>query len=265
MDLKLDHIVHFINRHPVDAVHVWRNQGYHAVMGGSHEHWGTSNSLLYLNSEYIEFLSVENESIANNSDNPLISQLVMDLPKGEGLGQICFRTTNIEVIKQQLEQKGFQTFPIFNGSRKRQDGMTIKWKMLFIKEDRMLLFPFFIEWEQTDIERYNDLRNLKMLDLKLEKHTIQSIYYAAKDCEQTAKEWSHLFQLPLIEAIFDSNRALKTMGVQIGSTKIYFCEPLIEKGLVYDTLKKRGERPFQVHIHPLLRKEPFSLFGSCYN
>lgn len=265
MDIKLDHIVHFLNRHPIDAVHEWKKLGYHAVMGGSHEYWGTFNSLMYLSSAYIEFLAIENESIANHSNNLLISQLVKDLKNGEGIGQICFRTTNIEVIKQQLENNGYQTFPIFNGSRKRQDGKTIAWKMLFINEGSMLPYPFFIEWEQDDIERYNDLRNVGMIDSRLETYTIQTIYYAAQDCERVAKEWSQIFALPISEFIQDSNLNVKAMRVKIDSTEILFCEPLEKKGIVYDTLKTRGERPFQIITSPQLQKESFSLFGSCYN
>ncbi|WNS73521.1 VOC family protein [Bacillus sp. DTU_2020_1000418_1_SI_GHA_SEK_038] len=264
MELQLDHIVHFIKGSPKKAIDEWEKIGYQAVIGGSHEKWGTFNSLLYNSTSYIEFLAVEDEGIAQNSDNPLISQLVSDLHKGEGIGQICFRTNDILTVKNELEKKGCKTFPIFPGSRKRQDGSTIKWKMLFIKQESTLPSPFFIEWEQQDEDRYNELKKLGMVDQKLAKHQIQSINFACNNGEESAKEWSQLFDFPISHTEKDRESSLIKTTINCGTTKIIFCEPLDANGIVYDTLKLRGERPFLVQLEPELLTQPIFLFGSCY-
>ncbi|MEH7346857.1 VOC family protein [Bacillus sp. JJ1532] len=264
MELQLDHIVHFIKGDPKKAIEAWQKLGLQAVMGGSHEKWGTFNSLLYNSTSYIEFLAIENEEIAQNSDNPLITQLVSDLQREEGIGQICFRTTDILTVKKELEKKGCKTFPIFPGSRKRKDGSTIKWKMLFLNQESTLPLPFFIEWEQQDEDRFNELKNLGMMDQKLEKHRIQSISFACKNGEKSAKEWSGLFDFPITYTVNNSDSSTKKTTIDCGSTKIIFCEPLDEKGIIYNTLKLRGERPFSVQLVPEILTQPISLFGSHY-
>lgn len=165
MTLQIDHIVHFIHRHPKEIVDILKEKGFKAIMGGQHEHWGTYNSLLYSKKSYIEFLSVENKEVANKSDNPLIQQLTNFIKYGEGLGQVCFRTNNILQLKEMLIDQGYSTSKIINGSRKREDGKMIRWKMLFITDECELPYPFFIEWEQTDMERLKDLSEQGLIDI----------------------------------------------------------------------------------------------------
>ncbi|KAB2330236.1 VOC family protein [Cytobacillus depressus] len=264
MELQFDHIVHFIEGHPKKAIKEWQKQGIQGAMGGSHEKWGTYNSLLYARTSYIEFLAMENKVNAETCDNPLISQLVSDLHNGEGIGQICFRTTNIEKLKKELEEKGCSTLPIFPGSRKRQDGSIIHWKMLFIKGESTLPFPFFIEWGQSDEVRFKELKEMDMIDGKLEKHQIKSILFACRNAEQSASEWSRLFDFPIKSIGLDSVSSLKKATVLSGNTEIIFCEPLNEEGMIYHTLQSRGERPFSIQFGPQLFHGTFSLYGSFY-
>ncbi len=265
MDVKFDHLVHFLKNDPIEAVKKWAGLGYHTVIGGSHQYWGSMNSLLYLNSSYIEYLSIEDADKASHCDNPLISQLVSDIKKGEGFSQICFRTANLEKVKASLEEKGYTTFPIFNGSRKRKDGITIKWKMLFINENSELPSPFFIEWEQSDEERAKELKELKMVDPSLAENVIQSIFFAVNDCELAARKWARMFNLhPMAPPAIDSSFLSKAASVRIADTEIVFCEPIKNEGIVYDILNSRGERPFLIQFNKRLFNEPISLFSSFY-
>lgn len=264
MNLALDHIVHFIQHHPNAAVEEWEKLGFHAVMGGSHENWGTFNSLLYVGESYIEYLAIENIAIAAKSDNPLISQFVKDLPNGEGIGQICFRTNNMLQLKEVLEAKGCKTYPIFNGSRKRQDGTMIKWKMLFIKDQSSLPYPFFIEWEQENSIRMKDLKALGYLDERLMEHSIHSIYVAVNDCEFAARDWANLFHFVLTDIHIDEQLALKKAILKGKSFEIHFCQPLHEESSISKILAKRGERPFKINFEPSLEVESISLFSVKY-
>lgn len=264
MELQLDHIVHFIHPHPNEAVNVWKELGYHAVIGGSHENWGTFNSLLYVGDAYIEYLAIENTPIASISDNPLISQLMQDLPNGEGISQICFRTSDINNVKKQLEERGCQTYSIFNGSRKRQDGQIIKWKMLFIKDNTSLPNPFFIEWAQTNESRMKELEALNFLDRRLVEHKIQTIQIAVNNCEETANKWAELFNFSIIGISTEAQTATKKAKIQGAGVEILFCQPLNEENTLHNKLNQRGERPFEIQFKPTLDCGPITIFGSDY-
>ncbi|WP_102275423.1 VOC family protein [Cytobacillus massiliigabonensis] len=265
MKLALDHIVHFIQQHPNVAVEEWVRHGFHAVMGGSHEKWGTYNSLLYVGDAYIEYLAIENAEIAAKSNNPLISQLIKDLTIGEGIGQICFRTNNMLDLKVELENKGCETYPIFNGSRKRQDGSTIRWKMLFIKNSSSLPYPFFIEWEQEDSVRMKELKELAYLDDRLVMHSIFSIQVAVNDCQSAAKHWAKLFHFTLTDIYIDERSSLKKAILKAGSFEIHFCQPLNEDSPLHNILYKKGERPFEINFAPVLDVNSIFLFSAEYN
>ncbi|WP_026583059.1 VOC family protein [Bacillus sp. J33] len=264
MEIKLDHIVHFVNGHPSEAVIAWKSHGFNAVMGGSHEKWGTYNSLLYIGHSYLEFLSIEAAKIAFQSDNPLIRQLAQELQKGEGIGQICFRTDNILQLKKDLEDKGCETYPIFHGSRKRKDGSIIKWKMLFIKDNPDYKYPFFIDWEKEDEIRFQELKQLGLLDKRLENARIHSIYIASEDSEKTAKEWTKLFPFIIKGTSGTVEQAERRTAIFAGSAQIIFCQPLTESSLAAAVLKTRGEKPFKIQIAPSLENE-LNIFGSNYS
>ncbi|WP_307471112.1 VOC family protein [Cytobacillus purgationiresistens] len=257
MNLTLDHIVHFIKDNPSKAVDELQRQGFKAVVGGSHEQWGSYNSLLYLHSSYIEFLAVEEESIAARSNNPLISQLVSDLSDGEGIGQLCFRTDAIEELSKSFQTKGFEPLPIFNGSRKRKDGVTIHWKMLFLKNTGDVPFPFFIQWEQDDECRYAEFKEQGLLDEKLLETKVDSLYFAVENKQVPTEAWAKLFN---VAVEIDSNEA----RIRVGELNIIFKEPSEGNTLVADTLSNRRECPFAVKLHPPLNNGELHLFGSFY-
>ena len=263
MNLALDHLVHFIKAEPSEPVKKWGNVGYKAVLGGSHENWGTYNSLLYIGQSYIEFLSIESNHIAAAAENPLIKQLTDELPSGEGIGQLCFRTSNIEELKAELKRKGFESLPIFEGSRKRQDGSLLSWKMLFFKENPHYKYPFFIDWGVEDDRRFEELRHLGFIDENLENKKIEEVFIASSDCEMSADSWKAIMPNFMTDVYISSNGKEKRASIGIGSVKLTFCQPLLDEGRVLEVLKKRGEKPFAVQLSPGLEKE-ITLFEAVY-
>ncbi|MBD7937737.1 VOC family protein [Cytobacillus sp. Sa5YUA1] len=245
--MKLDHIVHFINRSPQEIVDHLSVMNIKAVKGGRHEKWGTYNSLLYLNSSYIEFLAIENKATAVQSENPLIQQAVQDLATFEGLGQVCFRTENIEVLKQELNEKGYKTYPIFPGERMRSDGQLIRWKMLFLQAKRKVPFPFFIQWEQDDHTRYEEFKTLGMIDQQLIHTKVKDIVYHVESPEETAEEWCELFQG-------------KQQGTNVMIADVSF------KFDAYNEKHACKNRPVYITLQPFLKNEKtIQLFGSSYH
>lgn len=263
MNLTLDHIVHFIKGEPAAAAEKWRDHGYKAIPGGSHENWGTYNSLLYIGHSYLEFLSIEKNEIALRTDNPLIKQLTEEIPNGGGIGQICFRTNNIEELQAELTKKGIETLPIFDGSRKRGDGSILSWKMLFIKKNPDYKFPFFIDWGMEDDKRFAELRQLGLIDEKLCDKKISAVYIASMDCEKSASAWQEILPASDADIYINSDGQEKRASIRIGSVNIIFCQPLSGHGRTREVLIKRGEKPFAVQLAPVLEKE-ISLYGGNY-
>ena len=263
MNLALDHLVHFIKADPSEAAARWRNEGYKAVLGGSHENWGTYNSLLYIGQSYLAFLSIEKNHIAADAENPLINQLTDELPLGDGLGQLCFRTSNIEDLRIELKKKGFETLPIFKGSRKRQDGSMLSWKMLFFKENPDYKYPFFIDWGVEDDRRFEELRHLGFIDENLENKKIEAVFIASHDCEKSAESWKAIMLNSMGDVYISNDGKEKRASIEIGTANITFCQPLQDEGKAIEVLKKRGEKPFAAQFSPGLEKE-INLFETVY-
>ena len=73
--------------------------------------------------------------------------------------QIAIRTDAIEELAVNFNKYGLHTIGPFEGKRMRKDGRLLEWKMLFVKQEEKPKLPFFIQWNETDEERRNDLRN----------------------------------------------------------------------------------------------------------
>lgn len=176
----LDHIVHFTKTEPVKAVEAWASYGFHAAAGGQHLQWGTHNALFYMKDCYIEWLALANLSVAEGADHPLTKLLLHDR---EGFGTICLRTDDIAPLDAQLRKEGFETSGVLDAERKTETGEVIRWKMLFIKQEISDAFPapFFIEWQQSDDERYEALRKRDAIGPGNEKLSIELCVFGVHD------------------------------------------------------------------------------------
>ncbi len=176
----LDHIVHFTKSEPAEVVEAWGQSGFHAAVGGQHVKWGTHNALFYMKDCYIEWLSLENLSVAKQVDHPLTKLLLHDQ---EGFGTICLRTDDIAQLDERLRGEGFDTTGVLDAERKTGNGEVIRWKMLFIKQEisDALPAPFFIEWQQSDNERYEALRNRGAVKPDNERLRIEMCVFGVRD------------------------------------------------------------------------------------
>lgn len=189
--MELDHIVHFIRQHPQEAVVQWRQKNFHAAIGGQHVNWGTHNALLYLKDCYIEWLVVEKEEIASQADHPLTRLLLHDQL---GFGTICLRTNEIQAVHEDLEGRGIKTSGILDAERRTEAGQVIKWKMLFIEETvtARLPSPFFIEWQETDAQRYMNLREAGAIQELNETLAIDRCVFGVWNPKETADAWREI-------------------------------------------------------------------------
>lgn len=192
--MKLDHVVYFTKKAPLEVVWEQKELGWHTVMGGSHEEWGTYNALMYVNNAYIEWLALENERVAKASDNPLIKLYLHDRENNEGWGTICFSVEGIEDFNERLVQQGYQTSGVLNAQRKTTSGEIKRWKMLFIEQEPsdQLPYPFFIEWEIAESERFESLRADGSILQANEQLEVTTCLFNVHNAPQVVKAWQQL-------------------------------------------------------------------------
>ena len=222
----------------------------HAVIGGAHERWGTHNSLYYAGLSYVEFLGIQDREKAAASNNPLIQLLSLDLLKGEGFGQPCIRTNNIEKIKCTLHKKGLKTTEILDASRKRSDGNIIRWRMLFVKQEgfQRLPLPFFIQWHDDDQARLKDLQTIGSITPHNLQVTITAVYFVVRNVQESAKQWSELLDIK-----YNAQQAVdKRWG---GTTEILYLKDVAfcfiqpdGNSFLHHILEQKGERPFALAL-----------------
>jgi Glyoxalase-like domain len=258
MNLKLDHIVHFIDRHPAEAVEKLKQEGLEACMGGRHPLWGTHNSVIYFQSSYIEFLAVEEPDIAASSDNPLIQQLTKGVKKGERIGQLCFRTDHIGKLQEHMAKNSFNTV-LHEGRRTRRDGKLIEWKMLFAEGGGRLPYPFFIQWEQKDEERFDELRNTGLLLPGQESHDVKTIKILTENKNETAETWAKLLGA---SSPVQQKTESEPVILQAGGCRIEFSEPYSRQ--TESIFSEFGETIWQVTYNPPLNENGIQFFGGIY-
>ena len=195
--VKLDHVVYFTEKAPAMVVEEQAYLGWHAVIGGKHEKWGTQNALMYMQNAYIEWLSVAQEEIAQNSNHQLVEQLLRDLPEGENWGTVCCSVQGIDKFNEEIRDVGYQTSGVLDAERKTTSGDIVKWKMLFIEQEvsDALPLPFFIEWEKDDVNRFKDLREDGVILPGNEKIGVTECLFSVNNPSKVATEWRALLSV----------------------------------------------------------------------
>lgn len=195
----LDHVVYFTKKSPTEIAQEVSVEGIHPVEGGQHLQWGTHNALLYTKNSYIEYLSVEDETVTEQSTHPLMKQLLNDLQFREGFGSVCLRSDNLEEQNKYFQKLGYRTSGILDSERKTKSGAVRKWRMLFIdhKIDKKLPYPFFIQWDTSDNERYESLREDGTITPDNESLVITKCIFDVQDVNRKMTHWSRLLSLPI--------------------------------------------------------------------
>ncbi|ANU24385.1 VOC family protein [Planococcus donghaensis] len=242
--MELDHIVHFVQKNPKEIVSDWRAQGFPASLGGRHINWGTQNVLLYLKDCYIEWLSVEKQEVATEVEHPLTRLLLHDQ---KGFGTICVRTKNILGVDQDLQKRGIETTGVLNAERRTEDGELIKWKMLFVKAaiSMKLPPPFFIEWQETDEQRYKKLREKGVVQATNEAMSIDRCVFGVWSPSEVENEWRKILGDTLeldncrieFRKTTKSKERLEEVYFANGTTKLEF-----EEGLYWLPPQSLGDR-----------------------
>ncbi|MET3698629.1 glyoxalase-like protein [Bacillus oleivorans] len=241
MDLFLDHLVQFVYKDLDSKTEMLNKEGIPVKRGGSHVDWGTYNSLLYSpNLTYIEWLAIEDREIAEKAENPLVHHLLKKASAGDHLGQIALRTYNMDEIARGFSEKNIP-HQLFDGRRTRSDGVTLTWKMLFLKQKAGTMeLPFLIEWGQTDTERKNDLEKQGLIDHNL---SISKVYYAVHNAAASLNKWYYFFPFEEKKVVTKEDWFGKGFEIQLKNAALVFLQP-VKNGYISDILNRYGEGPF---------------------
>ena len=148
--LAIDHLV-IVSKNPEkDAQQFVEQHHAIAIEGGKHEKWGTYNFLAHFqNDSYIEWLGIFDEELARKSNLPLVRNAVDSLDQGRtGLLTFALRTSNLDAQLTYFKENQIPYSGPYPGMRKKIDGSTLSWKMLFPENAENL--PFLIEWGATE-------------------------------------------------------------------------------------------------------------------
>jgi len=263
MKLAFDHLVHF-SHDPNEVIAQLKEHGIHVIQGGQHEKWGTYNTLAYFGLPYIEWLGMNDSSLAQTvSDNELIKKFVRDYSKGSHFGTFAIRTDNMSELKERLQHGGYKTVGPVAGSRRTENGQVLEWSMLFVHETTTdVAMPFFIQWGQEDEERLQSLQPF----LKHDEQNLQfdALYLVTPDMNQLSTKWSELFQIQADPSDFSPSLQGRCQTLHLDGVKLVICEPT-EGGLAAEFYEAFGAGPFLASFSNAPHRQSFSLQGARFS
>ncbi|MDI7741338.1 VOC family protein [Lysinibacillus fusiformis] len=191
----LDHLVHFVEK-PEHLVEKTSELGLHTASGGKHDMWGTYNSLCYFGLAYIEFIGIFDKALFDKSAQEpyTLHETYKNKNLQNGVVRIALRTDTIEKDAENLRSLGYSVYGPTEFSRTRPNGSILKWKLLhFGKENQNIEFPFIIQWNGSDENRYNDL----VASGTIKQHPLGPLQIKEIEIEvehlATAAEWGSVF------------------------------------------------------------------------
>ncbi|MGO0063407.1 VOC family protein [Brevibacillus fluminis] len=265
MGFAFDHIVHLVND-PLQAAADLRAQGFHALEGGRHTHWGTYNSLCYFDLGYIEFLGVYDRTLTEaEQENLLVRDCALRLPQQEGFVRVAIRTDDIAQTAEMLKKRGLHVSGPFPGSRVRPDGKRLSWSMLFASHhESSLRLPFFIQWGEGDEERRADLTARGTIaPHELGPLALGSVKIAVADLASHIHQWSGWFGLACGEHFIDEGMQAVCQTMHLPGGDLLFCSPT-GPGPVADIIAAQGEGIFELEVVGANQEGVLERIGAIY-
>lgn len=142
----LDHIILGID--DLDRGVAWMEQriGVRAAFGGVHPGRGTRNAILALGPDcYLEIIAPDPQQ-----SSPTWFRQILTLPEPRLIAW-AVHTSNLAALAQTATSAGIPIDGPHDGSRSRQDGKMLSWRLFRLRDDRGGLLPFFIEWGRDSV------------------------------------------------------------------------------------------------------------------
>lgn len=142
MGIEIDHVVICVDNLTAAADLLRTRHGLASTLGGRHSGHGTANSIVPLGSTYLELVAVVDSDEASRS------------PFGRWVGEmaapemaphaVCLRTDDLDLVSSKL---GLEVICM---SRRRPDGVELRWRLAGLSQTVTDGLPFFIEWDISD-------------------------------------------------------------------------------------------------------------------
>jgi hypothetical protein len=141
--LAVDHVVYAVADVDRAAAGLLEEVGLASVAGGRHPGWGTANRIVPLGDEYLELITVEDETVASRS--PFGASVLRAVSDGDGWLTWAVRDDRLDATAARLG------LTIGAGERARPDGRILRWRNAGVDDPRRSPeLPFFIEWDGPD-------------------------------------------------------------------------------------------------------------------
>ncbi len=250
MSLQFDHFVH-LTPVPEEAAKAFQSIGLHAVEGGKHERLGTYNALSYFGLSYVEIIGVFDEALVKTASNIKYSlrDTFIENQLQPGPQRIALRSNNLTALAEYFLSLGLEVNGPSNHSRRRTDGSLVTWKLLFAgKPSDSITLPFFIQWDEKDNERLEDLQQRGVIaPHALGDISVDGAAFAVRNLEQITALWQETLQLDKGIIYEDKEWNAKVQRLSLQGGDIIFYEPLGE-GTVQDIIHSKGEGLFALQL-----------------
>nr|WP_320025435.1 VOC family protein [uncultured Acetobacterium sp.] len=238
--LLWDHTIHYVNDLQ-QANTIFEKNGLKAKYGGSHEGFGTCNSLSYFWASYVEFLAIEDVRVNKNpiEDILIFKDASKILSETEAFGRIGLRTHDIADLRNRLSKKKLSLSEIFAGNRMTPDGEKLTWKLLMINGGyNGLPYPFIIDWEITEEQRFRELKAKGLIN----QHPLGQLFlyegvFEVENPKATTAHWADIFNL-----------APKNENTLIIGQQLFRFEQGKENRLIELNFLSDGEKAFDFEI-----------------
>lgn len=138
--LAVDHVVYAVADIDRAAARLVEDVGLASVAGGRHPGWGTANRIVPLGGEYLELITVEDETVASRS--PFGASVLRAVSDGDGWLTWAVRDDRLDATAARLG------LTIGAGERTQPDGRILRWRNAGVDDPRRSPeLPFFIAWE----------------------------------------------------------------------------------------------------------------------
>ncbi|CAD2072314.1 VOC family protein [Phocicoccus pinnipedialis] len=219
MTLLFDHIIYF-SEDPAAMKTQYYKEGFHTVTGGTHDVWGTHNTLLHCGLSYIEFLGIKNrQTFESYNDSSVDYTLMSSIYKENyriGMHNFALRTTDIDALSMSLVTEGFEVDGPHKFNRQKEDDKIVSWKLLFVKDNKTNVpMPFIIDWGMSDDERLENLKKTNVLGDNGELVEIKNAVSSKSDAMRVFKRAFHL-------------KKMNEETLILGNVKLTFSEALQE-------------------------------------
>jgi hypothetical protein len=141
--VQLDHVLVAVPNLAEGARKMESTYGLRALEGGNHPGVGTGNMIVPLGASYLELIAVVDPSVNSGS----AARVARTIQEGRTFVTWAARTDRLLGLRAQLQNAGLKLPEPYEGSRKRPDGVLLRWRALaLVPMQEASVLPFLIEW-----------------------------------------------------------------------------------------------------------------------